>query len=99
MLTLPGANPRRFCGGLSRRNFLKQTSLLTASVATLGSASSLRAAKGPNEKVILGIIGFVKANNNPDKTAARRAFEAMMTMRKIDIATIEAALKDETINA
>jgi 2-polyprenyl-6-hydroxyphenyl methylase/3-demethylubiquinone-9 3-methyltransferase len=28
---------------------------------------------------------------DPDPAAARRAFEAMMTMRKIDIATIEAA--------
>src|SRR5882762_9580672 len=42
---------------LTRRHFLKQTSILTASVATLGSYRSLRAAKGPNEKVILGIIG------------------------------------------
>ena len=32
---------------------------------------------------------------NPDRAAAKRAFEAMimMNMRKIDIATIEAALK------
>ena len=29
----------------------------------------------------------------PDRAAAKRAFEAMMNMRKIDIATIEAALK------
>jgi 2-polyprenyl-6-hydroxyphenyl methylase/3-demethylubiquinone-9 3-methyltransferase len=29
----------------------------------------------------------------PDPAAAKRAFEAMMTMRKIDIATIEAALR------
>jgi predicted 3-demethylubiquinone-9 3-methyltransferase (glyoxalase superfamily) len=42
---------------------------------------------------------LLEANNNPDKAAATRAFEAMMTMRKIDIATIEAALKGETINA
>lgn len=28
-----------------------------------------------------------------DRAAAKRAFEAMMTMSKIDIATIEAALK------
>ena len=34
---------------------------------------------------------LLEANNNPDKAAARRAFEAMMTMKKIDIATIEAA--------
>jgi predicted 3-demethylubiquinone-9 3-methyltransferase (glyoxalase superfamily) len=42
---------------------------------------------------------LLEANTNPDKAAARRAFQAMMTMRKIDIATIEAALRGETINA
>ena len=31
------------------------------------------------------------AMRGPDRAAAKRAFEAMMTMRKIDIATIEAA--------
>ncbi|MGY8819992.1 MAG: VOC family protein [Pseudomonadales bacterium] len=33
------------------------------------------------------------AYTSPDQAAAKRAFEAMMGMRKIDIATIEAALK------
>ena len=42
---------------------------------------------------------LLEANNNPDKAAARRAFEAMMTMKKIDIAAIEAALKGEAVNA
>jgi predicted 3-demethylubiquinone-9 3-methyltransferase (glyoxalase superfamily) len=42
---------------------------------------------------------LLEANNNPDKAAAKRAFEAMMTMNKIDVAKIEAALKGETINA
>src|SRR4051794_26364494 len=42
---------------------------------------------------------LLEANSNPDKAAARRAFEAMMTMKKIDIATIEAALKGESVNA
>src|SRR3954454_1301408 len=41
---------------------------------------------------------LLEANNNPDKAAAKRAFQAMMTMRKIDIATIEAALKGEAVN-
>ncbi len=34
---------------------------------------------------------LTEAITDPDPTAARRAFDAMMTMRKIDIATIEAA--------
>ena len=39
---------------------------------------------------------LLEAMDNPDRAAARRAFEAMMTMKKIDVATIEAALKGET---
>jgi len=42
---------------------------------------------------------LLKANTNPDRAAAKRAFGAMMTMRKIDIATIEAAERGETVNA
>jgi len=34
---------------------------------------------------------LIEAISDPDPAAARRAFEAMMTMGKIDIATIEAA--------
>jgi predicted 3-demethylubiquinone-9 3-methyltransferase (glyoxalase superfamily) len=34
-----------------------------------------------------------------DQTAAKRAFEAMMTMKKIDVATIEAAIRGETVGA
>ncbi|MCE8005382.1 VOC family protein, partial [Halomonas sp. MCCC 1A11081] len=30
---------------------------------------------------------------SPDRAAAKRAFDAMMTMRKIDIAEIEAAFR------
>jgi len=30
---------------------------------------------------------------NPDREVARRAFDAMMTMKKIDIAAIEAAVR------
>jgi predicted 3-demethylubiquinone-9 3-methyltransferase (glyoxalase superfamily) len=36
---------------------------------------------------------LLEATNSPDRAAAQRAFEAMLTMQKIDIATIEAALK------
>ena len=42
---------------------------------------------------------LLQANSNPDKAAAKRAFEAMMTMHKIDIATIQAALRGETLDA
>jgi 2-polyprenyl-6-hydroxyphenyl methylase/3-demethylubiquinone-9 3-methyltransferase len=34
---------------------------------------------------------LTKAFADPDRAAAKRAFDAMMTMRKIDIAAIEAA--------
>ena len=36
---------------------------------------------------------LMAAISNPDPAAAKRAFDAMMTMSKIDIAAIEAALK------
>jgi predicted 3-demethylubiquinone-9 3-methyltransferase (glyoxalase superfamily) len=42
---------------------------------------------------------LLEATTHPDKEAAKRAFAAMMTMRKIDIPKIEAALKGETVNA
>jgi len=42
---------------------------------------------------------LLEANTNPDKGAAKRAFEAMMTMTKIDVAKIEAAMRGETADA
>ena len=42
---------------------------------------------------------LLEAIDNPDKAAATRAFEAMMTMKKIDIAKIEAAVRGEPVNA
>jgi predicted 3-demethylubiquinone-9 3-methyltransferase (glyoxalase superfamily) len=39
---------------------------------------------------------LLEAMDNPDRAAARRAMDAMMTMGKIDVATIEAALAGET---
>src|SRR5687767_14679682 len=38
---------------------------------------------------------LLESQQNPDRTAAKRAFEAMMTMRKIDVARIEAAVRGE----
>ena len=42
---------------------------------------------------------LMRALQNPDPAAAKRAMEAMMTMRKIDIARIEAAVAGETVDA
>jgi len=42
---------------------------------------------------------LLEAMDNPDRAAARRAFQAMMTMRKIDVAKIEAALRGEAVDA
>ena len=38
-------------------------------------------------------IVLTKAFTSPDRLAAKRAFDAMMTMKKIDIAAIEAAFR------
>lgn len=38
-------------------------------------------------------VALTKAFTSPDRQAAKRAFDAMMTMRKIDIAAIEAAFR------
>ena len=42
---------------------------------------------------------LMKAMTNPVKTAAKRAMEAMMTMKKIDITTIEAAERGVAVDA
>lgn len=36
---------------------------------------------------------LIQAWASPDRAATRRAFDAMMTMKKIDIAAIEAAVR------
>jgi predicted 3-demethylubiquinone-9 3-methyltransferase (glyoxalase superfamily) len=38
-------------------------------------------------------IVLTKAVSSPDRAAAKRAFDAMMQMKKIDVATIEAAVR------
>ena len=42
---------------------------------------------------------LLEAMDNSDKAAAKRAFEAMMTMQKIDVAKIEAALRGDKVDA
>jgi predicted 3-demethylubiquinone-9 3-methyltransferase (glyoxalase superfamily) len=38
---------------------------------------------------------LIEAMNDPDTAAAKRAMDAMMTMKKIDVARIEAARADD----
>ena len=42
---------------------------------------------------------LLQGNSDPDPATARRVFDAMMTMRKIDVATIEAARRGEPAHA
>ena len=42
---------------------------------------------------------LLDATTSSDKAAAKRAFDAMMTMRKIDVAKIEAAVRGEAVDA
>ena len=42
---------------------------------------------------------LLEGNSHPDPAVAKRVFAAMMTMRKIDVATIEAALKGAPAHA
>lgn len=42
---------------------------------------------------------LLEGNSNSDPAVARRVFEAMMTMHKIDVARIEAALEGQTERA
>ena len=42
---------------------------------------------------------LLEGNTDSDPAVARRVFAAMMTMRKIDVATIEAARGGETVDA
>ena len=42
---------------------------------------------------------LLEANSNPDKAVAKRAFDAMMTMKKIDVAKIEAAVRGQAVDA
>ena len=42
---------------------------------------------------------LLEGNTSPDPAVAKRVFDAMMTMQKIDVARIEAAVRGETVNA
>ena len=41
---------------------------------------------------------LLEAVNSPDKAAAKRAMDEMMKMKKIDVAAIEAAIREETVD-
>ncbi|RZV50237.1 MAG: VOC family protein, partial [Sphingomonadaceae bacterium] len=38
---------------------------------------------------------LLEGNNDPDPAVAKRVFDAMMTMRRIDVAAIEAARRGD----
>jgi 2-polyprenyl-6-hydroxyphenyl methylase/3-demethylubiquinone-9 3-methyltransferase len=40
-------------------------------------------------------IALIRSYTSPDRSAAKRAFDAMMTMKRIDIAVIEAAVRGQ----
>jgi len=42
---------------------------------------------------------LLDGNSDSDPVVAKRVFDAMITMKKIDVAKIEAALRGETVNA
>jgi predicted 3-demethylubiquinone-9 3-methyltransferase (glyoxalase superfamily) len=42
---------------------------------------------------------LLDGNNDPDPAVAKRVFDAMMTMKKIDVARIEAARRGATVDA
>jgi len=42
---------------------------------------------------------LLEGNSNPNPEVAKRVFQAMMTMKKIDVAKIEAAIAGETADA
>jgi len=42
---------------------------------------------------------LLEGNSDPDPAVAKRVFDAMMTMQKIDVATIEAARRGERVDA
>ena len=42
---------------------------------------------------------LLEATTHQDQAVAKRAFDAMMTMQKIDVARIEAAIRGEAVNA
>ncbi|QIK97270.1 VOC family protein [Sphingomonas sp. HDW15A] len=42
---------------------------------------------------------LLEGNTDPDPAVAKRVFEAMMTMQKIDVARIEAARRGESVDA
>jgi hypothetical protein len=70
------------------------TSLLRSSLSfTLDQFGPGRSLTSPHDSLSWEItpVALMKAITDPDPAAAKRAFDAMMQMKKIDITAIEAA--------
>ena len=52
----------------------------------------MRLAQGPLRPVVAGVpVGMVEMLNDPDKERANRAMTAMLGMKKLDLAALQAA--------
>jgi hypothetical protein len=54
---------------------------------------------GGNMAIAVTLLASRRRDVRPTRKAAKRAFDPMKPMNKIDVATIEAALREETVEA